>query len=142
MKKYLFFVTVLFTSCIYDPAPDIITVINKSNENILLDWNNKPQPQYPALNSVEIYCEDYFCGVNDTLYATENGKWGWVNLIASSQDKKVYFFIFNADSVKQYNSIDHLILKNMYKRVEYSLEQLEASNWTIEIPDIKRSPAE
>ncbi|MBB5646545.1 hypothetical protein [Pedobacter cryoconitis] len=134
MKKYIIVLILFLTSCIYDPAPAIIEVVNHTDHNINILWNIDTVPEYPSINHTEYYYSNVLL-VNDTLDAMENGASGWKRFLLNSKNKKVNFFVFSADSLKAHNSIDDLILKRLYKRLEYSEEDLIKSNWQVVIKD-------
>lgn len=134
MKKYIIVLILSLPSCIYDPAPAIIEVVNHTDHNINVLWSIDTVPEYPSINHTEYYYSNVLL-VNDTLDAMENGANGWKRFLLNSKNKKVNFFVFSADSLKARNSIDDLILKRLYKRLEYSEEDLIKSNWRVVIKE-------
>lgn len=130
MKAYL--AVLVLSSCSYDPPSSIVEIVNHTGHDINVVWDKDSIPQYPTLNNVEFYLDNPTY-TNDTLSAEESGRFGWKRLIKKSKNKKVHFFIFNADSIKAYNSIDELILKRKYEKLSFSEDELEKLNWIVEI---------
>lgn len=55
----------------------------------------------------------------------------WDKVIERSKNNKLNVCVFSADSLKKYGDLDSLIRKKLYKRFEYSMEDLEKNDWEI-----------
>lgn len=124
--------TLLFTSCVeYDRR---LKIINNTSHAINVEWEADFNPTYPSINKTGYYLANPLFP-NDTLDAVEDARDGWDRFFSNSKTGKLSIFIFNADTLKRYNSIDMLILNKMYKRLVFTKDQLEQIGWDVEITD-------
>lgn len=131
MKTIYFFLFLFLFSCIYETDDDRLKIVNKTNYEFSLNYNLKDTiPEYPSVNHTEYYSEN-LVNVGDTVSVSEEQWKTWPSVIGNSRTKKLNLFIYSNDSLKKYKEIDILIKRKIYKRLEYSVSELEKKNWTV-----------
>lgn len=127
-----FIILLLFSSCIFDPGgDDRLKIINRTNYQFSVYYNTDSIPEYPSVNATEIYLMDSVI-VDDTISLTTYNRKPWPLFFERSKNKKLNLFIYNLDSLKAYG-IDTLIKRKIYRKLEYSEQELDNLDWTITI---------
>jgi len=122
----------ILLSCTYDPQDKRLLVANHTNSDIAIYWNSDTIPKYPSTNDTEVYLTDYGIKSQDSLWVPENNA-NWPKYVENSDNKKLNLFIYSVDSIKKYKSIDTINSRGIYKRLEYSLDDLSKLNWRVVI---------
>jgi len=135
MKVLQILALLFLSSCIYESFDSRLKVVNQTTGDFSLNYSiSDTLPEYPSVNKTAYYLRDTV-GRKDTMSVDEvNGK-DWPFAIDGSKTKKLNLFIYSLDSIKKYKEIDTLLSRKIYKRLEYSKEELEKSNWTVTIRD-------
>jgi len=135
MKKILFFSVIAFLgSCDYYNYK--LSVINKSGKEISVLESNDIEA--PSANYVAYYLADWVAIKPDSSRTiTKPGKEdAWHNYIQEGHDKKLYLYIFETNTLKEYknNSIQELVrIKKYFKSYAYSESDLDKINWTVTV---------
>jgi hypothetical protein len=58
----------------------------------------------------------------------------WSDEINRSKNKKLNVFIINHDTLLKYNDWQYISINKLFKRYEYTEEELNKNNWIIEYP--------
>ncbi|TGE14748.1 hypothetical protein [Hymenobacter elongatus] len=114
--------------CDYDD--DRLTIKNRGSSSICVETAQDTVPDHPALNQPEYYLSNTI-QPGASVRQTQIGSNGWPFAVDRSKDKRLNLFIYTADSVRAYHNMNSLNEKRVYRQLSFSLEQLEASNWTI-----------
>ena len=123
------------SSCIYESFDSRLKVVNQTNGDFSLNYNiSDTVPEYPSANHTEYYLE-HITNNGDTMLVPENSWKSWPQVIENSKKKKLSLFIYSLDSIKKYKEIDTLISRKIYKRMEYSKDQLEKFNWIVVVKE-------
>lgn len=133
MKIYSVLLIFLLMSCAYDPGDKRLKTINKMDHEIVVYWDSDTIPKYPSINETEVYLR-YKIKRGDTLSQPEDDS-NWPMYVRNSLNKKLNLFVYNVDTLMAYNSIDTLNAKKMYRRLEYSEQELDKLNWIVIIKD-------
>ena len=72
--------------------------------------------------------------VGDTMSQRANNA-NWPRFVRNSVNRKLHLFVYNVDSLKAYKNIDTLNARKIYKRLDYSEEELNKLNWIVVIKD-------
>jgi len=130
--KVLQILALLFlSSCIYESFDSRLKIVNQTTGDFSLDYSiSDTIPEYPSLSKTAYYLSDTV-GRKDTMSLDEADGKDWPFAIDGSKTKKLNLFIYSLDSIKKYKEIDTLINRKIYKRLEYSKEELEKSNWIV-----------
>ena len=64
---------------------------------------------------------------------TESGINGWPFFVRRSKNKRLNICIFNADTLKKYQSINLLINSKMYKKYSFTEEELLKMGWVVTV---------
>lgn len=119
MKQYLVVSVLFFSSCVYDPGDAEIQVINNSDSDIGISWSTTKSPSRYEIQLAS--SPEPRLRISDTVLLAETGANGWIRLIAKSPDRKVYFFVFYADSLAFYKDAYRLIEKGRFRRYDIRL---------------------
>lgn len=133
MRVFQIFIVIFFSSCFYDSGDSRLNTANQTNHEITVDWNTDTVPENPSVNHTGFYLINKI-SVNANLDQPEDNA-NWPRFFDKSLGKKLHLFIYNVDTLKRYNSIDFLKERRMYKRVDYSEEELEKLNWQVLVKD-------
>ena len=135
MKKILFFSVIAFLgSCIIDYYNHKLSIVNKSGKEISVLESNDIEA--PNDNYVAYYMADWVVIKPDssrTLVMPGNED-AWHDYIQEGHDKKLYLYIFETNTLKEYknNSIQELVrIKKYFKSYTYSESDLDKINWTV-----------
>jgi len=131
MKVLQILALLFLSSCIYESFDSRLKVVNQTDGDFSLNYNiSDTVPEYPSINKTAYYLRDTV-GRKDTMSVQEESWKSWPVVIDKSKTKKLNLFIYSLDSIKKYKEIDTLISRKIYKRLEYSKDQLEKSNWIV-----------
>lgn len=133
MKIYQFLLIALLASCAYDPGDGRLEIINLTKHDIAVFWSPDTIPEYPSINDTEIYLRNQIMAGNAASQPADDGN--WPKFVRNSFNNKLNLFIYNIDTLKAYNSIDTLIIKKLYRRLEYSMEELDQLDWKIKVQE-------
>ena len=131
MKAYIILCFVLVSGCAMEPEGDYrLKIVNNTAYQFFVDYNVEGIPQYPSVIDID-NCFDHPVKINDTVRILEYTSKPWPQFFKRSKNDKLNLFIYNLDSLKRYNSIDTLIKKKIYKKLEYSQQELERLEWIV-----------
>jgi hypothetical protein len=111
---------------------DFIDIVNKCDEEIVCDYSLDSIPAIPSAGHTGFYLT-HSMKKNKSQRFTEYGSNGWVRFIEGSTRKQLSIFIYQTDSIRKYGSIDSLIVRKLYKRVDYSVDDLKELNYEVHI---------
>lgn len=133
MKIHQFLLILLLASCVYDPGDGRLEIINHTKHDIAVYWHSDTIPEYPSINETELYLRDKIMVGDKASQPADNGN--WPKFVQNSLNKKLNLFIYNVDTLKAYHSIDTLNIKKLYKRLEYTIEELDRLDWKVVIEE-------
>jgi hypothetical protein len=131
--KYIVYLimSALLTSCILEPSGDQrLKIINNTGCAISVHYDPSTVPKYPSINHTDIYIRDSVAK-NDTLALSTYDLKPWPQVIQRG-NRKLNLFIYDVDSLKKY-SVDTLIKRKMYRRIQKTHNELEITNWVIQV---------
>ncbi|AYL98582.1 hypothetical protein [Mucilaginibacter celer] len=134
MKKLiLLFAPILLTGCIMDYTDYRMSVINNSQARIAVEVSNDTTKR--TNNEIAYYISESIAP-SDTSLISKSGENAWLEYIKQSKSKSLYIYVFSTDSLAKYQrgGADMSYLpgnKKYLKRLEYSLDELTATNWQI-----------
>jgi hypothetical protein len=120
----LSFVIALVSCDFYD---DRLSIYNKTDKSIFVSI------------SVDSFSSNSFYD-SESIYSGEKkvlpirGKNKWSTYVVRNTVDKLYFFIYDLDTLNKYNNFEYLNDQKLYiKKIELTGEQIYQRNWTIEI---------
>jgi len=126
----LFFLTII--GCEYtDPR---LKIKNSSDKPIFVEFNNDTTS--PEMERVEFYLSRAIqAGDTQTFYKRGISK-AWSYFIQTGNNKKLYIYLYDLDTVKKYSDMDFINKNRLYlNRFEFTEEELNQKNWTITYPN-------
>lgn len=104
--------------------------------NISVLYSNRANEKLTENNVAYYIREDNVIAPGSSSDITTLGREdAWHNYIEEGKTKKLFFYIFNADSLKNFNngnSMDELINQKKYsKLLEYTEKQLDEIHWKV-----------
>ena len=106
---------------------------NESGKDIYYRYTfDKVKMKYLILNNPKDFTVT-FLKANDSNYIVSMGS--WESTISSSNDEKLYFYIFSHDSFSKYREKKLYGDSLIYKKYEFTTEQLDKIKWKIVIKD-------
>lgn len=131
MKVYQILALLILSSCTFESFDSRLKVVNNTNHEISINYNiSDTVPVLPSASKTNYYLRD-FISINDTMSVQEESWKSWPVVIDKSKTRKLNLFIYSLDSIKKYKEIDTLISRKIYKRLEYSKNELEKANWIV-----------
>lgn len=138
MRILLILLVAILSSCVMDPSGDYrLKVVNATKHELAIDYNIDTLPVYPTVNHTEVYLRQSIL-VGDTREVLEYSGKPWPDFFEISRNKKLNLFIYNVDSLLPYKSIDTLIKRRIYKRLSYSLAEIDSLNWIVVVKDDRK----
>jgi len=135
MRILLILIVAMLLSCAMEPSGDHrLKVVNSTKHELSIDYGVDTVPEYPSINDTEIYLKHSIL-MGDTLGVLEYSRNPWPEFFEISKNKKLNLFIYNVDSLLAYKSIDTLIKRKIYKRLSYSLAEINSLNWIVVVKD-------
>ncbi|TKC09097.1 hypothetical protein [Pedobacter frigoris] len=129
-KSFIIVVLGIFlSSCAYDPGDKRLQITNNTGHQISYEYGADTVPY--TNNLIEYYLSTVIYP-NESMNIPENDA-NWPAFVSNSRYGKMYLFIYELDSLRKYDSIDTVNKKGIYRRMEYSLDELEKLDWKIEI---------
>jgi hypothetical protein len=122
----------MFFVCSCDYYDHRLEIVNKGGSEIVVETYLDEMPDFPSVNKTEFYLS-HGVAPDDSVTLTKVGKNGWPFLIQRSKNKKLNLVIYSIDSLRKYQSIDTLIKKRIYKRSEFSEDELEKMGWSVKL---------
>jgi len=110
-----------------------LSVVNHSQRPICPEAFEDTIPDFPTLNQPEAYLS-HIVLPGDSTSLTRVGTNGWPFSVQRSTNRKLNLFVYNADSVRQYHSMDSLNRQRRFHRISLSLAELEARHWRVVVP--------
>lgn len=123
-------ILLMFFVCSCDYYDHRLEIVNKGESEIVVETYLDEIPDFPSVNKTEFYLS-HGVAPDDSVTLTKVGKNGWPFLIQRSKNKKLNLVIYSIDSLRKYQSIDTLIKKRIYKRSEFSEDELEKMGWSV-----------
>ncbi|KUG08095.1 hypothetical protein [Solirubrum puertoriconensis] len=120
------------SSCIIDYYDSRLLIINQNSSPVCVETFPDTIPNSKEMNYPEYYLTHIISPL-DSAAQMMPGKEGWIDEVHFSNNRKLNIFIYNADSVRAYHSMDSLNRNKRYKRISLSLEELERLNWHVTI---------
>ncbi|MFM7858438.1 MAG: hypothetical protein ACKO96_42590 [Flammeovirgaceae bacterium] len=127
MRAAIVFMLLLGGCDYYDQR---LEIVNKVGSEVAVETYLDTSPDFPSVNKTEFYLS-HSVAPNDSVTLTRVGKNGWPFLIQRSKNKKLNLVIYSIDSLRKYQSIDTLIKKGIYKKSEFSEDELEKMGWSV-----------
>jgi hypothetical protein len=134
-KKYLGVLLLVFAyGCEYEDIR--LSISNTATNNLHIAFARDTVLNYPETltfnepDDKATYTRDVF--VQTTENISMRGKNYWSELVQRSENEKLHLYVIT-DDVFRANDWETIRTKNLYKRVDYSLPQLEKLNWVIDI---------
>lgn len=132
MRIYLILILFLLFGCIEPAGDDRLRIVNHTNYELAYSYNTDIIPRYPSVIDAGIYF-DHPVKINDTVKVFEYDHKPWHWFFEKSKNKKINLFIYNLDSLKVYRNIDTLIKRKIYRKFEYSEQEINKLNWIVTI---------
>jgi len=130
MKKIIILLVFFLNGCDY--YDHRLEIINKSENEIVVENYLDTVPNFPSLGKTEFYL-DHRIIQGDSAKLTAIGKKGWPFNIIKSKNKKLNLVVYNIDSLRKYQSIDTLIRRQIYTRYEFSEDEMKDKDWKVVI---------
>lgn len=123
-NSLIIIVSLLLSSCIYDPPPSFLSIINTKDQCF------KVVLKIDTVQSLSGYDVPYYIEKSllnkDTLELTVPGAYGWKEIMSRNKKNNLYLFITSGDSLVREKNKE-------FKVTAYTKEQLENLDWTIKI---------
>lgn len=140
MNKKIFSVTAIIILFLYSCGYDIknnydMLLINKSRKEISLIYSNDTNVQ--TKNNVAYYLSEQSATQPDSsrIIFKIGGKNAWHDYIESGKAKRLYFYIFETDTLKKYNNVfsmyDLVMRRKFIRALSYSESELHKVHWKI-----------
>lgn len=125
----LFFILAAVTC---DYADNRLKIVNNSNKTIVVDFSADTLLEEMENKFIGYYLQNKILP-SDTIIRTMPGSMrGWELLIEHSKNDKLNMYVISFDTLNKYKDWNYIRTKSLYEKYEYSLEELEISNWIIE----------
>jgi hypothetical protein len=135
MKLHLYLIVIILVflvgSCDYYDTR--LHIKNNSNHSIAFDYSLDTIMEKKA-NEIPFYVRDKILPGETGMKIMPGSTHGWSFLIQRSNNKKLNIFIINIDTLTKHNDFEYIITRKLYKRYEFTEEDLNRINWTIEYP--------
>ncbi|MBN1184618.1 MAG: hypothetical protein JXB49_20160 [Bacteroidales bacterium] len=112
-----------------------LQITNISNEVITVDYSEDTILEMRSNENIQYFIRDKILPgetIKKTMPGSQNG---WPFLVQRSVNNRLNLFFINVDTLKKYNDWSYIKEYKLYKRSEYSLEELENKNWNINYPE-------
>ena len=129
---YLIVLILFFATGACDFNDIRLSVKNNSNHAIVFVTSLDTNIQYS--NNIEYYIDNKILPGeigNKTQRGSTNA---WSLSIRRSKNKKLNVFIISVDTLTKYNNWENIVTRKLYKRYEFTEEDLDRINWIIEYP--------
>lgn len=112
-----------------------LQIINDSREVITVDYSEDTILDNRSNENIRYFIRDkVFPG--DTIRKIMPGsQHGWQSIIQRSVNGKLNLFFINVDTLLKYNDWEYIKENKLYKRREFSIDELEELNWTLYFND-------
>ena len=135
-KKYLGVLLLVFASGCVEHEDIRLNIGNSSENNLHIAFAKDTALNYPETLTFNEPADKATYTRNVLFQTTENismrGKNYWPDLVQQSENAKLHLYVIT-DHVFRANDWETIRTKKLYKRVDYSLPQLEKLNWVIDI---------
>lgn len=135
MKNLFFLILILISflgACDY--YDNRLQIKNNSYQAIVFDYSLDTLLKNETFDRIPYLIRDQigpYCTVNKIIPGSTQG---WPFLIQASKNQKLNVFFIIVDTLVKYNDLEYISDHKLYKRFEYSEEELENLNWVIEYP--------
>jgi hypothetical protein len=126
---FLIAIILLAGTCGYNDSR--LHIINCSKQVITVDYSEDTILDMRGNDNVRYFIRDkVFPG--DTIRKNIPGsQHGWQSIIERSVNGKLNLFFINVDTLIKYNDWEYIKENKLYKRREFSIDELEALNWAV-----------
>ena len=132
LRFYLIGIILFFAAGACDFNDSRLSIKNNSNHAIVFVTSLDTNMQYS--NNIPYYIENKILQ-GETGTKTQRGSTNaWSLSIRRSNNKKLNIFIVNVDTLIKYNDFGYINTRKLYKRYEFTEEDLDRKNWIIEYP--------
>lgn len=119
---------ILFTGC--DFADNRLQIVNNSSSAISYDYSTSGEIN-PDSNRMFWYLSNQILPNKSQRVTLLGSRNMWVKEIENSKTKRLSIFIFSVDTLKKHENIDFVLKKHLYEKIDYSINDLEKNDWTI-----------
>lgn len=123
--------TIVVNACDY--SDNRLCIRNASNHPIAFDYSLDTTLAESA-NDIQLLIRDKILPGKTVRQDKPGSTQAWIFLIQNSNNKKLNVFIFDVDTVLKYNNLEYVRTHRLYKRYEFTEQELERMNWTVEYP--------
>jgi len=122
---------VLVGSCVMESSYDNrLIIINNSNKVICFDHELDTTLEVPSVNKKEYFIRERI-EPGDSTRVEISGSWTqWIREVSAAKDSTLSVFVFDYGQVIT-SDWDSLRSRRMYRRLDYTLEDLNKHNWRV-----------
>ncbi len=136
MKVQVIIIVILLISvagtCDYND--NRLQIRNNSRESITVDFSDDTLLPERIKENITYFLRDKIAS-GETFRKNRHGSENaWTFLVQGSANKKLNVFFINIDTLLKYNDWNYIKENQLYKRKEYTLDELEKHKWVIEYP--------
>jgi hypothetical protein len=138
MKKIKFFLLTILTFIGCERSYDSkLSFKNDSDKEIFVKFVEKKNDINDFLSDHELASWDTFGHYLEPNSSANFPAWGrWENWIETlNDDKKVYFYVFNAEPFRKFRAGNLVKSRLKYKQLDFTKEQLVKINWEVVFKD-------
>lgn len=128
--KILIIIVIIFISCDY--FDNRLKIKNNSNYAIAFDFSQ--DTIFNSINNVQAVLNNNIQPIGIKYFSMPGSRRSWSNYINNSKNKKLNIFIFSVDTLYKFYNWNYIISNKLYKRYEFTEDELDKMNWTIEYP--------
>jgi hypothetical protein len=128
---FLFLAAIVLFAGTCDYYDNRLQIINGSRDVITVDYSEDTILEMRANENIRYFIRDKaFPG--DTIRKNIPGsQHGWQSIIQRSVNGKLNLFFINVDTLLKYNNWEYIKENKLYKRREFSIDELEELNWAV-----------
>ena len=132
LHYYLIVIILFFVAEACDFYDVRLSVKNNSNHAIAFETSLDTNLEYT--NYIPFYIREKILPGETSIESNIGSTNEWSRHIQRSKNKKLNVFIINLDTLTKYNDLEFVKSRKMYKRYEFTEEDLDRKNWIIEYP--------
>ena len=136
MRKYqIFIVLILMVVTLMRCTDKDVSLKLKNNSNYAIAFDSSLDTVMDSVSiDIDILLRDMILPGKTVTMIKPGDSEGWFSLIKNSTNKKLNYFIMNIDTIQKYNDWNYIRKNKLYKRYEYTEEELNKKAWVIEYP--------